>query len=270
MYLIRKLIQKSLAPESIVLIFLCIIAICARRRPRAAQILAFAALAILLPLSTPFFADQIIQHLEEFAPPVALQNVPKAGAIVVLGGTVPPNPEQTAPAEETSGSRVATASALYKLGKADFVVASGGITYKTSTNELTSNALIRTEAQDIYSILADYGVPEDKIILEDKSQNTLENALYTAIILKQLGIKEIILVSSSFHMKRATTLFRQTGLSVVPVSSGRWIRGSETSLLKFFPSAHSLSRTTSALKEYAGILLERPMENHPAWAALKK
>ncbi|WP_425456884.1 YdcF family protein [Balnearium lithotrophicum] len=43
--------------------------------------------------------------------------------------------------------------------------------------------------------LVELGIPEDKIIEEKKSRNTLENALFTREILETKGIDKICLVT---------------------------------------------------------------------------
>ena len=56
--------------------------------------------------------------------------------------------------------------------------------------------------------------------VEDKSNNTLENAKYTYQILKEQGIKKVFLVSSSRHLKRATYLFEKhtDNIEIVPIA----------------------------------------------------
>jgi len=53
------------------------------------------------------------------------------------------------------------------------------------------------------------GIPGKKILLEDKSRSTGEDALYTKEILQQNGFKSIILVTSPYHSKRASLIFER-------------------------------------------------------------
>jgi len=53
------------------------------------------------------------------------------------------------------------------------------------------------------------GIPGIKILLEDKSRSTEEDALYTKEILQQNGFKSIILVTSPYHSKRASLIFER-------------------------------------------------------------
>ena len=53
------------------------------------------------------------------------------------------------------------------------------------------------------------GIPGKKILLEDKSRSTEEDALYTKEILKKNGFKSIILVTSPYHSRRASLIFKR-------------------------------------------------------------
>lgn len=53
------------------------------------------------------------------------------------------------------------------------------------------------------------GVPARNILTEDLSRTTEEDALYTREILKAQGLRSIILVTSAYHSKRASLIFRR-------------------------------------------------------------
>jgi len=50
------------------------------------------------------------------------------------------------------------------------------------------------------------GIPENVILIEEKSEYTIENLSESKLILDSLGLKTILLVSDPLHMKRAMTL----------------------------------------------------------------
>jgi len=56
--------------------------------------------------------------------------------------------------------------------------------------------------------------------LENDSENTAENAFYSAEILREKNIKTIILVTSAMHMPRSVALFEAQGLNVIPAPTG--------------------------------------------------
>ena len=53
------------------------------------------------------------------------------------------------------------------------------------------------------------GVAEERILVEDKAQDTLGNAKYVRELLSDHDIKSIILVTSPYHQRRADLTFRR-------------------------------------------------------------
>ena len=111
------------------------------------------------------------------------------------------------------------------------------------------------------------GVPEEAMILQEDSQNTAEDALFSAEILRELEIDEIILVTSALHMPRALALFEAQGLTVIPaptdytITTLAWSEMMELELkdllLNLMPSSGALNQTTGVLKELLGTLVYR-------------
>ena len=118
-----------------------------------------------------------------------------ADAIVVLGG-------------ESQGRPVEGAR-LYKQGLAHRVFVVG-----TGDNERNRRALVRE------------GVPEDRITCETVSKSTLENAMFIRPLLEKAGVHRAILVTSSYHTRRALAVFQQRvpgiHFEMVPSRIGWW------------------------------------------------
>jgi uncharacterized SAM-binding protein YcdF (DUF218 family) len=80
---------------------------------------------------------------------------------------------------------------------------------------------------EIMTRLADAaGVPRSALLVEAASNNTAENALFCMRLLRDRGIRRIVLVSDRVHLPRAAMLFRLAGLDVIgsagaPMSSWR-------------------------------------------------
>jgi len=94
---------------------------------------------------------------------------------------------------------------VYRATPFDVVVACGGLSWGGVV-----------EADAIAKMLAEDGVPGDRIVRENRSRDTHENAIYTARILRErnLEIRTVVLVSCSWHVARAERLFRRAGLDV--------------------------------------------------------
>jgi len=88
---------------------------------------------------------------------------------------------------------------LYKNGWADTLIFSGAAQDKSGP----SNA----EAMQIQAINA--GVPPSATLIEVKSESTQQNAINTKTLVKDLQYKDIILVTSGYHQRRASLEFNK-------------------------------------------------------------
>lgn len=75
----------------------------------------------------------------------------------------------------------------------DKIILSGGVANKKAN---------RSEAAAMREYLVDNGVAEDKLIREDQSTTTEENAKYSVPIAAKLGATEITVITSNEHMSR--------------------------------------------------------------------
>jgi len=231
----------------------------ARRRPRLLQVTALLALIILWIGGNDWVAESLTRSLEwRYLPPAEL---PEVEAIVVLGGGTDSYPPPRPWVEVNgAGDRVIHAARLYRQGKAPMLILSGGNIDWLSTR-------MQTPAEEMATLLDLMGVPPEAMVLQTRSRNTYEDALFSSELLRERGIERILLVTSAFHMPRSVALFRHTGLDVIPapvdfsVTEASWrdltsgdLRGR---MLGFFPSAGNLSQTSNAIKEYLGILVYR-------------
>jgi uncharacterized SAM-binding protein YcdF (DUF218 family) len=75
------------------------------------------------------------------------------------------------------------------------------------------------EAEAMHAIALAEGAPARVLILEDRSADTVGNALECARLLLPLGIQRVILVSDRYHLPRARLLFGLSGFDVVATSA---------------------------------------------------
>jgi len=137
---------------------------------------------------------------------------------------------------------VLEASRVYRLLGQAWVVASGGSTDagkpRTPDSEVMRDALFKL------------GVPADRVILESRSTNTREQAMFTADILRKRNVETIVLVTAPEHMGRAVGTFEALGFTVVPSVSAFKApeRGSLWEQLR--PSRGALLQSDWAVYEY--------------------
>lgn len=213
------------------------------------------AFIILMTASNVRFSNSIVTSLERQYLPQ--ENTPKAEAIVVLGGATR-NDEfpRIMPDMSDRGDRLLYAVKLYKDGAAPWILLTGG--------RIQWYGGESSEAESMAAIMEIMGVPREAILLESRSLNTYENAVYTKEILERRNIDKILLVTSAIHMPRSLAIFKKQGINAIPaptdflVSDRNLIESKfslESRILSFFPNPESLDRTTQALKEYLGTFI---------------
>lgn len=239
-----KVIVGFLLPPGIFVILLTLSAIWLRHlRPLSTIVVMMGVLLYLL--SIPLTADRVMRTLESRFQPSGSQ-VAKADVLVMLGAGATLDTPNVGGSGNLSGSganRLLTTAELYNQTKLPIIV-SGGQVFPDDGNE----------AQIAKRQLTLLGVPANKVILEDQSKNTEQNALFTTRLLKQYGFQHPLLITSAFHMQRAVLDFTQQGVAVLPYPTDYQVSQSfHLYANQFVPSAQSLSLLSTAIHEYLGI-----------------
>jgi uncharacterized SAM-binding protein YcdF (DUF218 family) len=195
-------------------------------------------------------ADLLMRPLEERALAMGA-DAPTAGyaAILVLGGIgrSPPSTSIREPELGNGSDRVWLAAQLYHTGLAPKIIASGG------SFETSDGTVLVPEAELMRTLLLDFGVPTDAILLEPRSRNTRENASESR---KLLGDQDnVALVTSAYHMPRAMREMQLAGIHAFAFPSGFLIpRKGRPAFQQWVPSLGALRLATQAIKEWLGIL----------------
>jgi uncharacterized SAM-binding protein YcdF (DUF218 family) len=87
---------------------------------------------------------------------------------------------------------------------------------------------------------------------EERSMSTEENARFSADILARENIQRIILVTHALHMRRASTMFSDRQLEVVPAPAD-FLGDAQLTWRDVLPGSEGLRLTTSALHEIVGL-----------------
>lgn len=199
--------------------------------------------------STPILSGWIVESLEKQTPVRSLDAVPEGEAIIVLGGgtlKIGPDGESIVPGGVFA--RLDYGIRLFKQGKAPLLVLVGGqIPWQVKSG-------CPSEAELMARFASQYGISRVSMLIEGKSRNTRENALFTRQLSAQGNIKRILLVTSALHMPRAKTCFEKEGFLVVSAPTD-YIKQfyHKLTILDLLPDADALERTTRALKEYIGM-----------------
>lgn len=92
---------------------------------------------------------------------------------------------------------------LYKEGYGKYIIVSGG----------KGNGEDITEAMAMKTFLLDKGIDENKIVMEDKSRNTMENLVFSKNVMDYIGFKSAVVVSNKYHLKRASLISKSLGMN---------------------------------------------------------
>lgn len=123
----------------------------------------------------------------------------QADAIVVLGAAVWDNGMPS----PTLYERTRHGAGLFEQGLAPYLILTGGMGEKPPA-----------EAEVMRRLAMKWGIPGERIIIEDRATSTAESARLVAGIMNERGFKSALLVSDGFHLPRAKLLFREQGLDV--------------------------------------------------------
>ncbi len=218
------------------------------RLPRGRLKLVYGLLfAGILFLSTNGGAELLLRPLENLYPHRTPALTHKASLVVVLSGMVNPlTPHQENPEFISTMDRILAGEELLEQGRAQYLLISGGSGLISGRGE--------PEAEILRKWLLKRGHRADRILAESLSRNTGENARNTAEIVKKRGWKEIILVTSAFHMPRSMMTFRKAGLDPIPYPVDYYTTEISPGLEGWFPTPTALSLSSIALKEYIGIV----------------
>lgn len=189
------------------------------KKPVRKKRLFIAGMVVLLLFSNRFLHNEVMMAWEVDA----VQDPPARSydAIIVLGGFSTYNEKFDRINFSGSSDRFMQGLRLVKNGAAPLMIVSGGsgsITYSD-----------HKEGERVQTFLRRIGFPDSLYAVESESKNTYENAVNTALILKEkFPDGKFLLVTSGYHMRRSLGCFAKQGLNCDPYSTdmrggeGRW------------------------------------------------
>lgn len=191
------------------------------RNPRWRRRLTITALALFWLLGNGPLVNEGIRAWEVAVPalPPKANNAPIRVAVVLTGGMINAlyAPSPTRPVLNREADRAGQALWLYKTGRVQKVLISGGGPTLRQGDLAFQTPSEVDEGQMIRQFLETAGVPATDIILENKSRNTHENAQFSARVLRgHLRTNACGVVTSAWHMRRAMACFQKQGLVVTP------------------------------------------------------
>ena len=112
-------------------------------------------------------------------------------------------------------------------------------------------------ASSISDVFVSMGIGRERIVLEDMSRTTWENADNLRAILKPRPGQRFLLVTSAFHMPRAMGTFRASGYDVIAWPVDYRTAGLGEALTPYWTIYGGLEILDMAIKEWVGLLAYR-------------
>lgn len=202
---VSKIVWFVLSPVNLAILLAALAAFLAFTRfARFGRRLGAVAMLGLLLMSFSPLPRIVIRPLENRFPQQDAAKEPVAG-IIVLGGAI--GVARGDVVMNYAAARMTKAVELARLHPEAKLVFTGG-----SANLLSK--VIETEADGARLLFEGLGLPPERLIMEDKSRNTRENASFTRLLVDPKPGERWLLVTSAWHMPRAMGVFRKAGFLV--------------------------------------------------------
>lgn len=247
-YAVSKIAIALLSPLGTALVLALLGLLLQRWARRTGTVVVFLALAWLWFWATPAVSEAFQDQVESRYPPVAVESLPRADAIVLLGGGMaPPSRGRLYPDLGPASDRIWHAARVFRAGKAPLLLASGGSDPAVSDG---------SEAKSMAGLLVELGVPPGAILQEGRSRTTGENARFAAELLRPRQARTILLVTSALHMARSVAEFERVGFRVIPAATDH-AQTRYAGVQLWLPDTNALHDSARAIKEVVGRLVIR-------------
>jgi uncharacterized SAM-binding protein YcdF (DUF218 family) len=247
-FVLSKLFWAALRPNTLALLLAVLgLALVFAKRPRGRWLI-LAGLSWYVAVFALPVAPLLTLPLESrFSRPAA--SPAQVDGIVVLGGAVVPDltAAHGIPALNGAAERMTEGVALALRHPRARLVFTGG------------SAAVGggpSEAETARKLFADLGLDPARLVFEEESRNTAENATLTRDLVQPRPGETWLLVTSASHMPRSIGSFRAAGWQVVPWPVN-YTTGSDPGLWYAWPFPTRLNQAEAALREYMGLLAYR-------------
>jgi uncharacterized SAM-binding protein YcdF (DUF218 family) len=253
----HRIIETLITPPGIVILLLLLTFLAYLRRQWLGAALLVLSTIVLIALSLPLTAHQLMSGLQHFANPPELVPMAEKGpqaalfvpkdslkdppqAIVVLGNG------RYAEAPEYDMQDTVSAPGLERLRYAAYLQRKTGLPILVSGG--APNGEDSAEAEHMQAVLTQDFHANVKWV-ERTSRTTMENARLSQPLLAAEKIRHIYLVTHAWHMRRAAHDFEAAGIKVTPAPTGFDTLGRAGHLYSaYLPSARGMYITSLADK----------------------
>lgn len=231
-------------PPGIFIVFFMVCAIFLWNKARRLAAVMMVATVVFYLLTMPLFADALLSTLENRHAPL---NEVSGDVIIMLGGgATSDTPDLGGAVGNLSGSaanRLLLAARLEKLLDVPVILAGGQVYSDTGREAIIAKRM-----------LIELGVDEGRILIDDQSLNTKQNAQNVHKLLAEHHFDRPILITSAFHMERSLLNFAKEGVAAVPFPADyQTNRNNDFYFNKLAPSAEAFKNSCIFFREWLGI-----------------
>lgn len=251
MFYISKISWLIAQPLSLVFLLtvLALLAMSGGWRRTGTLFSAAAALLLFLTLYTTT-GNVMLQALENrVARPV--QDPQSASCIIMLGGGIENDVMDARGGIEFNAAAdryTQTLRLALKFPEAKLIISGGDGSF---------SGRYEGEAKATEGFFTSFGIAANRLIKENTSRNTFENSANTKEMLRANGLTNCLLVTSAFHMPRATALFARMGVSVIPYPVDYRTTGETRIGFDFTQPSLNAQNAATAMREWLAIFAYR-------------
>ena len=248
-FLLSKTLGVLLLPTNfLIVVGLAGLALLATRFVSLGRKLLAASLVLLAFCGFSPLGIWLLYPLEQRFPPWdAAQGAPDG--IVVLSGAIEAelSAERGTVVFDNFAGRLIAAAALARRYPKARIIYTGG-----SASLVAEGAA--SEADFAPAAFESMGISADRIMVERRSRNTLENAEFSKVLAAPKDGERWLLVTSAFHMPRSVGIFRKAGFLVEPCPVDWRLGGASDLTTSTVISVDGLARADLATREWIGLL----------------
>jgi uncharacterized SAM-binding protein YcdF (DUF218 family) len=241
-FILSKLLLFLLSPAFWIILFL--VWSLFTKKPVRKKILRILSACLFIIFTNPFLFNFFV--LKWQAAPATLPNGKTYSTAILLAGITGLDKNNKA-FFGTDADRFIQATKLYHSGYVQNIAVTGG--YPALFKKIQTS-----EAEQLKQELLAQGIPGEHIIIETRSRNTYENAVFVKRILDSLKLPPpYVLVTSALHVPRAKAAFKKAGIDVVVYPAAFRQINHEKGIEDFLvPSTNLLAGWSLFLKEVVG------------------
>lgn len=239
MFILSKLIGFLLNP----LIWIGVSLLLAIAVPKRRVQLLWFGVVLMLVFSNPFIANWAMNLQESARVELDSTNTYRTG--VLLTGMTAARIDKPGVHFESGADRFTESLSLYQSNIIDKIIITGGSGLIDDQDY--------SESPLLASLALKYGIPDTVILLETKSRNTFENALFTKPLIDSLEVNNCLIITSAFHMDRSLKCFKKVGINAIGYPTDFRASTLDFSIYSFVPSTGALGSWETLLHEWFGL-----------------